>query len=133
MSEKYNLQARLVAFACRIMEISATLPHTPAGNYLSEQLVKSGNSASLNYSEAQAAESRKDFIHKLGIVLKELKECRTALQTIIQSKLIQTEEQLEPDSKEAEELVAIIGKSISTAQKNALVFKGRKTGPQNKS
>jgi four helix bundle protein len=125
MAEKYDLQERLVAFACRLMEVSALLPKTTTGNYLSGQLVRSGNSASLNYAEVQGAESRKDFIHKLGVVLKELKECRAALQTIIRSKLIQPVEQLEPDLNETEQLVAIIGKSISTAQKNGLL-KGRK-------
>jgi len=59
------------------------LPGTRAGNYIAGQLIKSCHSPTFNYGEAQAAESREDFIHKLGIVLKELKECRTALKIMV--------------------------------------------------
>ena len=65
-----------------MIDVVEALPGTRAGNYIAGQLIKSCHSPTFNYGEAQAAESREDFIHKLGIVLKELKECRTALKII---------------------------------------------------
>ena len=58
------------------------------------------------------------FIHKMGIILKELKECRTALKIIRKKQMIKPVLKLDPIYKETEELIAIIGKSISTARKN---------------
>ena len=75
-------------------------------------------SPSFNYGETQAAESRDDFIHKLGVVLKELKECRTALKIILRKELIKPIERTDEIFKETEELIAIIAKSIETATKN---------------
>jgi four helix bundle protein len=71
----------------------------------------------------QAAESRADFIHKLGICLKELKECRTALKIIIKKEMIKPVEKLQDVFKETEELISIIAKSIATAQRNKAPMK----------
>ena len=75
-------------------------------------------SPTFNYGEAQAAESRDDFIHKLGVVLRELKECRTALKIIRRKELIKPTKRIDAIFKETEEPIAIIGKSIETATKN---------------
>ena len=72
----------------------------------------------MNYGEAQAAESKKDFIHKLGLVLKELKECRTALKIVLRMQMIKQVVKIKNISIETEELIAIIAKSISTAKNN---------------
>ena len=93
------------------------LPGTRAGNYIAGQLIKQYHSPTFNYGEAQAAESREDFIHKLS-VLKELKECRTALKIISKKEIIKLSGKLTEIYKETEELIAIIGKSIKTGQKN---------------
>ena len=93
------------------------LPNDRAGNYIAGQLVRSCHSPTFNYGEAQAAESTKDFIHKMGVILKELKECRTALKVIRKKEMIKPVSKLESVYKETEELIAIIGKSISTAKK----------------
>jgi len=61
-----------------MIDVVEALPGTRAGNYIAGQLIKSCHSPTFNYGESQAAESREDFIHKLGVILKELKECRTA-------------------------------------------------------
>ena len=82
------------------------------------QLIRNCHSPALNYSESQAAESVDDFIHKLKVVLKELKECRTSLKIIIKKNYIRPSAKLDPIFKETEQLIAIIGKCISTAQKN---------------
>lgn len=71
-----------------MIDVVEALPNSRAGNYIAGQLIKSCHSPAFNYGEAQAAESRADFIHKLGVCLKELKECRTALKIIIKKEMI---------------------------------------------
>jgi four helix bundle protein len=115
-AHKYDLEDRLVSFTCRMIDVVEALPNTRAGNYIAGQLVRSCHSPTFNYGEAQAAESRADFIHKLRICLKELKECRTALKIIIKKQLIQPFERLQDIFQETEELIAIIAKSIETAK-----------------
>ena len=101
-----------------MIDIVESLPKTRSGNYMAGQLIKSCHSPAFNYSESQAAESRDDFIHKLKVVLKELKECRTSLKIIIKKAYITPVSKLDPIYKETEELIAIIGKCVSTAGKN---------------
>ncbi|HSY61252.1 MAG TPA: four helix bundle protein [Cytophaga sp.] len=101
-----------------MIDVVEALPGTRAGNYIAGQLVRSCHSPTFNYGEAQAAESRNDFIHKLSVVLKELKECRTALKIIRKKELIQPVSKLNDIYKETEELIAIIAKSIETARGN---------------
>jgi four helix bundle protein len=115
---KYDLEDRFVDYTCRMIDVVEALPNTRAGNYISGQLVRSCHSPTFNYGEAQGAESRNDFIHKMSVILKELKECRTALKIIIKKQMINPVPKLAPIFKETEELIAIIAKSISTAQKN---------------
>ena len=74
---KFDLEERLIDFSVLIIEIINEMPNSKAGNHLSGQLVRSGTSVSLNYGEAQSGESRKDFIHKMKVVLKELRERRS--------------------------------------------------------
>jgi four helix bundle protein len=114
----YNLEERLAEYSCRMIDVVEALPKTRTGNYIAGQLIKSCISPTFNYGEVQAAESRNDFIHKLGVVLKELKECRTALKIIRRKEMIKPIKRTDPLYKETEELIAIIGKSIETAQKN---------------
>jgi four helix bundle protein len=101
-----------------MIDVVEALPVTRTGNYISGQLIRSCHSPAFNYGEAQGAESPKDFIHKMGIVLKELKECRVALKIIRKKEMIKPIEKLEGVYRETEELVAIIAKSILTAKKN---------------
>ena len=116
-NRNYDLEDRLVDYTCRMIDVVEALPNTRAGNYIAGQLIKSCHSPTFNYGEAQAAESTKDFIHKMGVILKELKECRTALKVIIKKELIKPVSKLDAVYKETEELIAIIGKSVSTAKK----------------
>ncbi len=115
---KFDLEDRLVNYTCRMIDVVESLPNTRAGNYIAGQLIKSCHSPTFNYGEAQAAESRNDFIHKMGVVLKELKECRTALKIIRNKEMIKPKEKLDQVFKETEELIAIVAKSITTAKKN---------------
>ena len=117
MARIYDLEDRLVDYTCRMIDVTESLPKTRSGNYMAGQLIRSCHSPAFNYSEAQAAESPDDFIHKLKVVLKELKECRTSLKIIIKKAYISPPSKLQAIYKETEELIAIIGKSISTAIK----------------
>ncbi len=115
---KYDQEDRLVDFTCRMIDVVEALPATRAGNYISGQLVRSCHSPAYNYGEAQGAESPKDFIHKMGIILKELKDCRVALKIIRKKEMIKPAVKLDGIYAETEELIAIVAKSIITAKRN---------------
>jgi four helix bundle protein len=74
MIRNFDLDERLIYFASSVLDIATSLPKTIAGNHLAGQLVRSCTSPCLQYGEAQSAESRADFIHKMKISLKELRE-----------------------------------------------------------
>src|SRR5712691_6792938 len=82
METKYDLEERLLEYAARIIRLVEKLPETRAGNHVAGQLLRSGTSALPNHGEAQAAESRRDFIHKMKICHKELRESRRWLRLI---------------------------------------------------
>ena len=115
---KYDLEQRLIDFSVMIIEIVNEMPNSKAGNHLSGQLVRSGTSVALNYGEAQSAESKKDFIHKMKVILKELRETLVCLKIIHQSRLYKTEEAIVKAKAECNELISIFVKSIETARKN---------------
>jgi four helix bundle protein len=113
----YDLEDRLVKFACICLDICDLLPNTKTGQNLDHQLSKSGTAPALNYGEAQAAESPADFIHKMKLVLKEIRETRICLR-IINEKPVVSNEKCVTALKECNELMAIFIKSIETAKKN---------------
>jgi len=115
---KFDLEDRLVDFSVLIIDIVNEMPNTKAGNHLAGQIVRSGTSVSLNYGEAQSGESRKDFIHKMKVVLKELRETFVCLKIIHKANLFKTELKIEEAKKENNELISIFVKSVETAQKN---------------
>ena len=112
-----DIEDRMLEFAARIGKVVDALPKPRLGNHIANQLIRSGTSPAPNYSEASAAESKKDFIHKLGIVLKELRETRTWLRLIIKSELL-PEEKVELILDKSEPLGNIIGRSLITAKNN---------------
>ena len=115
---KFDLEERLINFAVLIIEIANELPNTKVGNHLSGQLVRCGTSPALNYGEAQSGESRKDFIHKIKVVLKELRETFVCLKIIHRAKLHKSEKKMQTALKENDELISIFVKSVETAQGN---------------
>lgn len=117
MEKRYDLEERLVRFAGECIKFCNTLGNSFAENHLKGQLIRSACGACLNYGEAQGAESKKDFIHKNGIVLKELKESRSTLKILRYSELGDPEKRAEL-LVEAEELCAIFGRIITSARKN---------------
>jgi len=108
----------MVDFSVLIIEIVNEMPKSKAGNHLSGQIVRSGTSVSLNYGEAQSGESRRDFIHKMKIVLKELRETFICLKIIHRTSLFKTESKIIKAKNENNELISIFVKSVETAQKN---------------
>lgn len=114
---KFDLEDRLVKFAIAVLEICDLLPNSRAANNLEHQLSKSGTAPALMYGEVQAAESRADFIHKMKMLLKELRETRIYLR-IINEKPIIKNEKVGIAFKECNELIGIFTKSIETAKKN---------------
>lgn len=115
---KFDLEERLIWFSVRIIEMSESLHKSIAGIHLSKQIVRSATSSALNYGEAQSAESPKDFIHKMGICLKELRETFINVKIIQYGKLTNNEKLLSTCFTENNELISIFVKSIETAKKN---------------
>jgi four helix bundle protein len=113
-----ELAERILEFAARIGKVVDALPETKLGKHIANQLVRCGTSPNANYEEACAAESRKDFIHKLGVCLKELRESRGWLKLIIRSELL-PDRRMESLLEEASALCNIIAQSILTARQNA--------------
>ncbi len=111
-----DLEDRLIQFSVDIIQLTEKLPKTRAGNHLANQLIRSGTSPALNYGEARSAESKKDFIHKLGLVLKELRESKINIKIIIESELCSQKETIREVLKECDELIAIVYSSIKSAK-----------------
>ena len=117
MSEKkFDLEERLIDFAVGIVLFVESLPNTKTANHLGGgQLLRSGTSPALNYGEAKAAESKSDFIHKMKVCLKELRESYNCLRIIHRAKLYKSENEALELIKETNELISIFVKSINTA------------------
>ena len=116
--KKYNLDKRLIDFAVRVINVVEALPNTRAGNHIAGQLVRCGTSPAPNYGEAQSAESRNDFIHKIKIVLKELRETKVWLKIIQRRSLLKSTREIELLIAECDELISIFVTSVRTAEKN---------------
>ena len=117
--KRFDLEDRLVKFACMFLDVCDWLPSTKTGQNLEYQLSKSSTSSALVYGEAQAAESQADFIHKIKVVLKEIRESRINLRIIIEKPILQSEK-VQIAYKESNELMAIFLKSVETANQNKI-------------
>lgn len=104
-NDRFDLEERLIEFSILIIEITENLNNTRAGNHIAGQLVRSGTAPALLYGEAQRAESRNDFIHKLKILLKELRESMVALKIILKVPLTQKIELVDKTVIECNELI----------------------------
>ena len=114
---RYDLEARLLEYAVRIIRLVDALPATKAGRHVADQLLRCGTSPLANHGELQGAESRKDFIHKLGVCLKEIREAQRWLRLIHRVPLL-APGKIEPLLSETDALIRIFVSSIRTAQKN---------------
>src|SRR6266404_2945105 len=114
-SKAGELEERLIDFAVRIIRLTSRLPKTPAGKHIAGQILRSGTSPAPNYGEARGAESSADFVHKLGVVLKELNETSIWLRVIERSEILRRE-LLTGIIQENRELCKIIGSSQRTSR-----------------
>ena len=115
----YDLEERLLEYSVRIIRLVERLPNTKAGNHVAGQLLRSGTSPYPNHGEAQAAESPKDFVHKLRVSLKELRESQRWLKLIKRVPLIDKPELLDDLLEETDELIRIFVASIKTSERSA--------------
>lgn len=118
VERKFDLEDRLIDFTVMITDVVEGLPNTKAANHIGGQMIRSGSSPALNYGEAQEAESKKDFIHKMGICRKELRETKVALKIIVRRPYKEVLGSSQKALGECLELLAIFSKSIDTAKKN---------------
>jgi len=115
VAEQRDLDERLLEYGARIVKLVESLPKRLAGKTIADQLLRSGMSVGANYEEAQAAESRNDFIHKLQIALKELRESNYWLRLLAKAETLPPE-RLSNIINESNQLRAIISKAVATAK-----------------
>lgn len=121
-----NLEERVIDFAVFIIDIVEDVKNNYAGNYYGNQLIRSSGSQALNYGEARSGESHKDFVHKMGICLKELRESFNCLRIINRAKLyIGKQEIIDKAIDESNQLISIFVASIKTSKQNNSKFKNR--------
>ncbi len=114
----FDLKERLIDFTVRIIHTAESLPKTKVGNHIAGQLIRCGTSPASNYGEAQSAESRSDFIHKIKVCLKELRETRIWLLIVVNAVLIKPASKLDPLINENNELIFIFVTSVKSVKQN---------------
>ncbi len=115
---RYDLEDRLLAFAISASRLTTAFPPSMVGRHAGLQLIRSATSPAANYAEAVAAESRRDFVHKLRICLKELREVRIWLRFVVGVELAPSAAVVGA-GRECDELIAILAASIRTAKGRA--------------
>ena len=118
MAEKFDLEDRPLEFAVRVIRVAESMKRTAAGIYLADQLMRAGTSPYGHPGEAEGAESRADFIHKLKVCNKELRETKRWLRLVQRVPLVAKPELLGELLAKADELVRIFAASICTAEAN---------------
>ncbi len=117
-----DIRERLVGFAVEVLALCDKLPKCVAGDHVARQLLRSATSAASNYAEARGAESGRDFIHKLGLVLKELNEAEVWIDILVRREMVALNELLQIQ-QECKTLCRIIGASVRTAGRNLSALK----------
>jgi four helix bundle protein len=115
--KKFDLEDRLIDFAVALIKLVESLPVSKAAAHLGGQLLRSGTSPSLNYGEAKSGESKNDFVHKMKVCLKELRESHNCLKIMHRAHLYKYEQEVLYIIQECNELISIFVKSIVTASK----------------
>jgi len=117
-AREFDLEERLIDFAVRIIKVADALPETRAGNHIRGQVLRSGTAPAANYAEAQSSESRADFLHKMKVALKELRETKVWLRMVTKAGLISPTSKLDPLIQENDQLISIFVASVKTTAKN---------------
>jgi four helix bundle protein len=115
VARRFDLEDRLIRFGAEVCRLAEQLPATPAGRHIAQQVIRSGTSPLANYAEVQAAESRRDFIHKLGLCLKEQRETMAWLKLIKRLEL-SAPALVDTLLGEGDQLAAVLSTSIRTAR-----------------
>ncbi|UCD25636.1 MAG: four helix bundle protein [Gemmatimonadota bacterium] len=118
MQQRYDLEERLIEFAVAVCAVSGRLPRTRVANHVAGQLIRCATAPAPNYAESQSAESRRDFVHKLRICLKELRETHVWLRLIKRLNLSHGAD-VENALREANELISILVTSVETARRSS--------------
>ena len=118
---EFDLEDRLIDFAVMIIHLAESLPKTKTGSHIAGQIIRCATSPASNYGEAQAAESRKDFIHKMKISLKELRETKVWLKMILKANMTKSSEKIDQLIDESNQLISILifVASVKTAKQNS--------------
>jgi len=119
-TREFDLDDRLLEYSASIVRLVENMTKTKAANHVGGQLLRSGTSPYFNHGEAEAAESPRDFVHKMGVCLKELRETKRALKLTRKVPLVQSPATVDPLLAETEELIKIFFVSIRTANKNVV-------------
>lgn len=117
-SHTYDLEDRLLQYAVRVISVTGNMQRNAAGRYVADQLLRSSTSPYGHHGEAESAESRDNFIHKLRVCHKELRESRRWLRLVHATPLVVKPDLMHSLIAEAEELIRIFTSSIRTAQRN---------------
>ena len=115
-TNKNDLENRLIDFAVASIKIAESFPNTKTGNYYAGQIIRSSSSPALNYGEAQDAESKQDFIHKVKVILKELRETNVSFKIVDKLKLYNNQKELDKVRDENNQLISIFVASVKTAK-----------------
>jgi four helix bundle protein len=115
---KYDLEDRTIQFGSKLIRFVDRMPSTIAGKHLAGQLLRSGTAPALHYGEAQSAESRRDFIHKMKVALKELRESRANMRMIELSGMMPMDSDQRELFNECNELILILSRSVRTVEEN---------------
>lgn len=115
---KRDLDERLLVYGATIVRLVESLPVSIAGRRIGDQLLRSGTSVGANFEEAQGAESKNDFSHKMQIALKELRESNYWLRLIEKAGILPQEILLEVIDESCQ-LRAILSKSVATIKGTA--------------
>ena len=126
----FNLEERLLGFASGVIDLAESLPKTRAGNHVAGQILRSGTSPYPNHGEAEDAESREDFIHKLKICLKELRETRRWARLIQRQGWARESASLPFVLGESDELIRIFFSSVQTAKRNAITARRNRSNSE---
>ena len=118
-ARKFDLEERLIQFGVRIIRLAGELPKTKVGNHVAGQIIRSGTSPAPNYGEAQSAESRADFVHKMRVCLKELRETRVWLLMTSKANLVKSPSRIDPLIDESNQLISIFVTSVKTARQKS--------------
>ncbi len=117
--KRESLDERLLEFAAVCIRVAEQLPASYAGRHVCGQLIRSGTAPMAHHGEAQGGESTEDFIHKMSIALKELRESERWLRLIVRVPLLKETSKVALAIAESDELQRIFYASIQTARQKS--------------